>query len=196
MYRLKTRRQLPGDDDEDEDVGRGIVVVRCCSVCSRGWPGSASPLAYAVILTGVTTALLWLGPRGAGPGHSAMPARTCTTSATGTSAPCCQRVRHRRRPDLRLAARPGLPAGAGRTLWGSGRLMVAFAVATSAPRFWSPSARRCGCIRLAFRCRRRPGDRRRHELRRLRGARARSPRRCHGAGGRPGSAGGWRSGWQ
>ena len=43
MYRLKTRRQLPGADDEDGDESGGIVVSDGVRIVRPRWRGSGSP---------------------------------------------------------------------------------------------------------------------------------------------------------
>ena len=72
-------------------------------------------LGYAAVLIGVSAALVDLGPRVRA--HVIAQASTNLHNLAhghlGHAAR--QRVRHRRRADVLLAAVPGLPAGAGRT---------------------------------------------------------------------------------
>ena len=69
MYRVKTRRELPGDDEENEDRRRRIVVGEMLFGLLRALARIRVTVAYAVILTGVTTVLAVARPAGAGPSH-------------------------------------------------------------------------------------------------------------------------------
>ena len=167
MYRVKTRRELPGEDEENDDVADGIVVGEMLFGLLRALARIRVTVAYAVILTGVTTVLVALGPR--------VQDRVISHASTNL-----HNLSHGHLGTLFVSAfvidagpiyvwLPGLMCllALAELLWRSGRLVVAFAVghigATLLVAVGLTAAVELGWLSDG----RDPGHRRRDELRRL-----------------------------